>query len=99
MKLLRPDNKQPAEYVTFSRGYVCLRILDTITPAVRWFSHEQMMAANPMVDLAPARIEHVIPDTDWPVEAYVPRKPLVVTMPAELMIHVRNALYCNIKAA
>lgn len=45
-------------------------------------------------------IEHVIPDYDWPVEAYIQRKPLlVVPMPAELMASIRQALYCNIRVA
>lgn len=47
-RLIRPDNGQPAEYVTYLRGHVCLRTT-CITPAVRWFTHEQMMTANPMV--------------------------------------------------
>lgn len=49
--LIRPDNGQPAEYVTYLRGYVCLRTT-CITPAVRWFSHEQMLVANPMFEPA-----------------------------------------------
>ncbi len=86
-KLIRPDNGQPAEYVTYLRGYVCLRLHDTITPAVRWFSDDAMFAANPMSTCAepPPLIGCELP----PV--------LVVTLTPELAANVNHAIGCEVK--
>lgn len=100
--LLRPDNGQPAEYITYSRGYVCLRTT-CITPAVRWFSHEQMLIANPMFEPAKqpndSGLDYCSPQPCRAIVVYVAPKPLVVKMPADLMGHIREALYCELKAA
>lgn len=93
-------NPTPRRVVAHTPGMVCL---DTtcVTPACRWFSLTDMVTANDRATVAaalkaPERIEHVIPDTDWPVEQYTPRKPLVVMMPADMMASIRQAMYCNI---
>lgn len=53
-KLIRPDNYQPAEYVATLRGHICLRMLDTVTPAVRWYSLASVVAVNGRAQVAEA---------------------------------------------
>lgn len=45
--LLRPDNKQPAAYVTSRNGHICLRT-DCLSPSVMWFSDAAMNKLNPV---------------------------------------------------
>lgn len=50
-KLIRPDNGQPAEFIEAKNGFICLRT-SCISPAVRWFSDEQMFAVSPVATCA-----------------------------------------------
>lgn len=95
------NNPTPRAVVRTAPGMIALDAT-CVTPAVRWYSITELVAANDRASVAaacktPERIEHVIPDTDMPWEAYAPRKPLVVTMPADMMASIRQAMYCQIR--
>ena len=96
-RLIRPDNKQPAEYVTYARGYVCLRLLDTITPAVRWFSDADMFAANPMYTPAAPKPTYQ-PTWERTPYALVVWKP-VLTLTPELAANINHAAHVEIRIA
>lgn len=96
-KLIRPDNGQPAEYVTYLRGHVCLRLLDTVTPAVRWFSDAAMFAVNPMSTCAEPpptpRYQAVWERTPYALTIWQP----VIALTPALAANVNHVLGCSIK--
>jgi hypothetical protein len=86
---VRPDNRQPAEYVTYSRGFVCLRLLDTISPAVRWFSDADMFAVNPMYTPAAPKPAYQ-PAWEVNARAIVIWRPTLILSP-ELAANINHA--------
>lgn len=70
-KLIRPDNHQPGAYVARLRGHICLRMADTVTPAVRRYPEAQVIARNAEL-IATARNAKELPDRIlylWQLEA------------------------------
>lgn len=81
--LLRPDNKQPAAYVTSRNGYICLRT-DCITPSVMWFSEAAINKLNPVQG---CELPPVVTCT-----AIVVWKPLVVYITADMIGNERKGI-------
>ena len=88
--LIRPDNGQPAAFVARLRGHICLRMADTVTPAVRWYKEAAVKACNTAADMIAAQlaadIEQARIEWNWPHVFLTPDKAAQVNASANVRI-------------